>query len=57
MRRPRRGEVARQPRVFGGDLARFALQPVAEHDAVVAGLRWRAPAPPASASAGRATIR
>ena len=51
------GIVAGQPRMLGRDLARLALQPVAQHHAVVAGLPRRGPAPPRRASAGRATIR
>ena len=52
-----RAKLAGQPGVFGGDLARLALQAVAEHDAFVAGRLRRALCAARSASAGRATIR
>ena len=51
------GIVAGQPGMFGGDLAGLALQPVAEHDAIVAGLTGARSAAAPSASAGRARIR
>ena len=45
MRRPVAAKFAGEPRMLGGDLAGFALQPVAEHDAVVAGRPRRGLAP------------